>query len=262
MRLLHIASLMLLCFSLFSCSSSKGSLTYFEDLMTVDSVTMAAGKYNIRIVPDDKLLITVQSSTPEAAALYNSATPNYSSLSSVPSLPTYIVNSRGDIKFPELGEIHVAGLTTSEISEKISGLVSKYIRDPRVDVQLINFRVSVIGEVNTPREIDVDRERFSVIDALAAAGDLTPYGDREHIKLIRETDGKREVHTLNINSSELLSSPYFYLKQNDVLVIQPNDVRQDNSKVNQNNSYKLQVLSTLVGTASIIASLIIALTVK
>lgn len=262
MRLSHIASLMLLSISLFSCHSHKSSLTYFEDILKVDSVAMPAGKYNLRIVPDDKLLITVQSSTPEAAALYNSATPNYSSLSSVPSLPTYIVNSNGDIKFPELGEIHVAGLTTMEIAQKISSLVSKYIRDPRVDVQLINFRVSVVGEVTNPREINVDRERFSIIDALAAAGDLTPFGDREHLVLFRETNGQLEKHNINLNSSDILTSPYFYLKQNDVLYVVPNEVIQDNSRVNQNNSYKLQVMSTIVGTASIIASLIIALTVK
>ena len=262
MRLSHIASLMLLGVTLFSCKTHRNSLTYFEDIIPVDSVVMPAGKYNLRIVPDDKLLITVQSSTPEVALLYNSATPNYSSVSSVPSLPTYIVNSNGDIKFPELGEIHVAGLTTMEIADKIRGLVSKFIKDPRVDVQLINFRVSVVGEVNTPREIAVDRERFSVLDALAAAGDLTPYGDRERLVLFRETDGKLEKHTINLNSSEILTSPYFYLKQNDVLYVVPNNIIQDNSRVNQNNSYKLQVLSTLVGTASVIASLIIALTLR
>ena len=254
--------MMLLCIMLFSCNTHRNSLTYFEDIIQVDSITLSPSKYNLRIVPDDKLLITVQSSTPEAAALYNSATPNYSSVSSVPSLPTYIVNSNGDIKFPELGEIHVAGLTTMEIAGKIRDLVSKYIKDPRVDVQLINFRVSVVGEVATPREINVDRERFSIFDALAAAGDLTPYGDREKVVLFREADGKLEKHNINLNSSDILTSPYFYLKQNDVLYVVPNNIIQDNSRVNQNNSYKLQVLSTLVGTASIIASSINAITMK
>ncbi len=97
---------------------------------------------------------------------------------------------------------------------------------------------------------------------MAAAGDLTPYGERSNVMLIRETDGKRTYHRMNLNDSEVLNSPYFYLQPNDVVLVQPNDVRQDNAKYNQNNAYKLTVISTVVSAVSIIASLVIALTVK
>ena len=101
-----------------------------------------------------------------------------------------------------------------------------------------------------------------MLDAIAAAGDLTPYGNRNDVLLIRENNGKREYHRLNLNDASLLSSPYFYLQQNDVVLVTPNDIRQDNAKYNQLNSYKLSVISTIVSSCSIIASLIIALTVK
>lgn len=262
MRLTIIASAFLLSLALFSCKSTKSSLTYFEDIVDTDSTSVPVGNYAIKIAPDDQLLITVASSNPEAVMLYNAATPNLLVKSSTPTLPTYYVDAEGNILFPELGTLHVAGLTTMQLAEDIKTRIEKFVKDPRVDVQLINFRVSVTGEVNQPGTFEVSGERFSIFDALAASGDLTPYGDRQQVILIRENNGQRETHKLNLNSSEILSSPYFYLRQNDVVHVQPNDIRKDTAKFNQNNSYRLQVVSTVTSAASIIASLIIALTVK
>ncbi len=131
-----------------------------------------------------------------------------------------------------------------------------------VKVVLVNFHVNVLGEVLEPGVKAVTTERFSLLDALAAAGDLTPYGERTNIMLIREENGKKTIHRFNLNDSKSLESPYFYLCQNDVIYVEPNTIRKDNAKYNQNNSYKLSVISTVVSAASIIASLVIALTVK
>ncbi|MDE7407013.1 MAG: polysaccharide biosynthesis/export family protein, partial [Muribaculaceae bacterium] len=179
-----------------------------------------------------------------------------------PQQQTYVVNSNGDITFPVIGTLHVAGMTTTQLTKMLEEKISKDVVNPIVYVRIVNFKVSVIGEVKTPGVKEVTRERFSVLDALASANDMTEYGDRSKVILIREENGKRTSHLLNLNDAATLESPYFYMRQNDVLVVEPNNIRQDNSKYNQNNSYKLQVISTVVSACSIIASLVIALAIK
>ena len=252
-----------------SCSTSKDKLTYFKDIEGKESGEFPMGKYSFKIQPDDELYITVTSLLPEATAPYNLPLTNpgyYYTLGSPATeggrQQTYLVNSEGDINFPVIGKIHVAGMTTEELTKFLTEKISADVVDPLVMVRIGNFHVKVIGEVNHPTTIDINRERFSLLDALAAAGDLTPYGERSNVMLIRETDGKRTYHRMNLNDSEVLNSPYFYLQPNDVVLVQPNDVRQDNAKYNQNNAYKLTVISTVVSAVSIIASLVIALTVK
>ncbi len=250
-----------------SCSSSRHSLTYFEGLKDLPDGEMQVDIPLLRIVPDDALLITINSEVPDASAPYNvplfnpqaRATGTYSTTVSQPS---YIVDSRGDTNMPVIGKVHAAGLTTSELAAKITRRVSDNLRDPYVRVELLSFNVHVLGEVNKPQTVKVDKERFSLLEALAAAGDLTPYGDRATILLIRQEDGINRYHHLDLNDAALLSSPYFYLKQNDVIVVEPNDIRKANSRYNQDNAYKLSVISTVVSAASVIASLTIALTVK
>ena len=158
--------------------------------------------------------------------------------------------------------IHVAGMTTSELQNLIAKKISVDVEDPIVKVALVNFRGNVLGEVRNPGTIGVNRERFSILDALGAAGDLTEYAERNNILLIREVDGKKEFHRLNLNDAELLSSPYYYLQQNDAIYVEPNKIRKDNSKYNQNNAFKLSMASAIISASSVIASLVIALTVK
>ena len=110
--------------------------------------------------------------------------------------------------------------------------------------------------------VNVTRERFSVLDALSSAGDLTEYGERSNVLLVREENGKRTAHRINLNSSDILTSPYFYVQQNDYIYVTPNKIRQDNSKYNQNNAFKLSVISTIVSACSVVASLVIALAIK
>ena len=126
----------------------------------------------------------------------------------------------------------------------------------------MNFRVNVLGEVKNPGQIVVTTERFSIFDALATVGDLTEYGRRENVTLIREVDGVRTYHRINLNDANVVNSPYFYLQQNDVIYVEPNKVRKDNSKYNQNNSFRIQVVSTVVSLASVISSLLIALVIN
>lgn len=269
MKLKNISMLLLFVMAISSCSSYKNetSLPYFEDIKASKSGEFAKGDYSIKIIPDDELLITVSSLIPSATAMYNLTLSNPAVREellavSQPQQQTYIVDANGDIQFPVLGKLHVAGLTTQELTQELVTRISKDAEDPIVRVQLVNFRINVLGEVKTPGAISVKKERYSILDALADAGDLTEYGERNNVLLIREVDGKRIYQRLNLNNSEVLSSPYFYLQQNDVVYVEPNEIRRENAKYNQNNAYKISVVSTIVSACSVIASLIIALTVK
>ena len=263
--ILYVVAIVAIAFS--SCTTHITSLPYFEDIKDSISGKFAQGDYGIKIIPDDELLITVTSMVPSATAMYNLTLSNPAMRDDVlattqPQQQTYIVDANGDIQFPVLGKLHVGGLSTQELTKELERLISKDVQDPIVRVQLVNFRINVLGEVKKPGAISVKKERYSILDALADVGDLTEYGERSNVMLIREVDGKRIYQRLNLNKSEVLSSPYFYLQQNDVVYVEPNEIRRENAKYNQNNSYKISVVSTIVSACSVIASLIIALTVK
>lgn len=250
-----------------SCSSPKTSLTYFEDLKGKADGSIPVGHYDIKIVPDDELMITVNSLVPTATAEYNMPLVNPSqrgnaTVNTQPVLQTYLVSQEGDIMFPVLGKIHVEGMTVQELTKYLEGRIGADVENPIVRVELLSFRVNVLGEVNAPGVKNVKTQRFTLLDALAAAGDLTEYGERENVLLIREENGKLTYHHFNLNDSKTMESPYFFLQQNDVVVVEPNKIRKDNSKYNQFNAYKVSVISTVVSAASVIASLVIALTVK
>lgn len=267
MKLKTYALILLTAAAMASCSSTKTTLPYFTDISEIKEGTLPTGDYAPVIKPDDELLITIVSSYPEATAQYNLPISNPATraelkLTSTPRQQTYFVSPEGNIYIPYIGELHVAGLTTEQLRDKIKELVRKEVSDAVVTVQLVNFNVVVAGEVAKPSTINVTRNRFSILDALSAAGDLTPYGQRENVLIIREENGERKFAHINLNSSDILTSPYYYLQQNDYIYVEPNEIRQANSRYNQDNAYKLTVVSTVVSAASVIASLVIALTVK
>ena len=251
-----------------SCSTSKENLAYFENLETVDvSNGIGLNDYGIKIVPNDELKIVVTSQVPEATAAYNLPLANYASNSTVvtassPAIQTYVVDKQGYITMPILGKVQVAGKTTDEVSSAILAEVSKNVKDPFVDVAFVGFKVNVLGEVKEPGSKVVTKERYSIFDALADAKDLTEYGKRDNVLLIREENGTKKFVRLNLNDVSLLESPYFYLQQNDVIYVEPNKVKKENSKFNQNNSFKISIVSTVVSACSVIASLVIALFVN
>ncbi len=267
MNLKPLAILALGIAALTSCSTSKTTLPYFTDISNVEEGSIAAMEYLPEIKPDDELLITVLSSYPEATLFYNLPLSNPGTReglmeTSNAKQQTYVVDTEGNILMPTIGSLHVAGKTVEQIQKEITEIVQKDVKDAIVRVELVNFQVVVAGEVTKPSTVKVTRNRFSILDAIGAAGDLTPYGERSNVLLIREENGKRNFVHLNLNSSEILTSPYFYLRQNDYIYVEPNEIRQANSRYNQDNSYKLSLTSTIVSAASVIASLIIALTVK
>lgn len=248
-----------------SCSSNRTPLTYFEDIDTTASTPIT--DFRVKVEPGDELFISVNSEYPDVTARYNVAQVNPATakttlLSGQPQNQTYIVDSQGDITMPVLGRVHVAGLNTEQIQQNLTERIARDVKNPLVKVSLVNFTIDVAGEVLRPGRIPVNADRYSILDAITEAGDLTPYGKRDNVLLIREENGVRKSVRLNLNDAATLSSPYFFLKQNDYIYIEPSEVRKDNAEYNQNNSFKLSVVSTIVSGCSVIASLIIALSVK
>ncbi len=260
--------MMIAAITLLSCTSTKdNTLAYFKDLALAPSGSLPnpQGDYPICIAPDDELVISITSTVPEATAAYNlpmdnPATRGNLRVSTQPRTQTYIVDEQGYIMLPVLGKFYVKGKTLTQIANVITALVAINVKDPYVRVDIVNFSVDVMGEVRAPQRVYSGRQTFTVLDALAQCGDLTEFGKRENVYVIRTEDGKRNYQRLNLNSSDVFNSPYFYLKQNDVIYVEPNEIRIDNSKYNQNNAFKLSVISTIVSGVSVIASLIIALT--
>lgn len=269
MNIKKIALFSLASLLLASCSSKRDTLSYFQgaDFENL-SIPVNMTEIEPKIEPFDELLITISSLQPELTVPYNLPLINPASaesgfvMSTAIQQATYFVSPQGDITMPEIGTISVAGLTLKQLEEKIAKLVSKEVHDPVVVARIVNYTINVAGEVLKPDQYKITENRFSILDALSKAGDLTPFGDRQKVILIREENGKREAHELDLTNPEILTSPYFYLKQNDYVYVSPNEVRKDNAKYNQNNAYKLSVISTIVSAASVVASLVIALTIR
>ncbi len=262
MMLLVVAMLLLN-----SCSAPKPELVMMEDLIPNRSGVVDLPQSNLRIRPFDELLIVVSSLEPEATAQYNLPLVNLATaaaipLQTTPQQQTYIVNAAGDIDFPILGTIHVAGKTTMELAKELTERISRDVTDPLVRVNFVGYAVDVLGEVRTPGRLTVTTERYSILDALAAAGNLTEFGNRKNVMVIRENNGKAEYYVVDLTKSDIMTSPYYYLQQNDVVMVSPTEVRESNARYDTNNSYRVQVISTIVSAASVIASLVIALTVK
>lgn len=256
----RFASLLLTTFAFASCVTQK-QMTYFRqvDTTTADSVNKVfESQIDPIIKAGDALAITVSALDMEAVVPYNLptvtfASPDTEKLTTTPSQQYYIVDAEGKIVFPVLGTVNVLGLKTTEVANLLEEKLSIQVKDPMVLVRLINAKVTVMGEVNRPGQYTMPNGRMTLLDALGAAGDLSPYGQRDNILVTRETNGKLEFCRLNLNTDELFTSPFYYLQQNDVIYVSPNKVRAINST---NISLWLSMVSTLASTATVIVTVV------
>jgi polysaccharide export outer membrane protein len=249
--------------ALASCGSSK-NVAYFQNS---DSVSLAESRYlyDAKIMPKDVLSITVSTSEDAAAVPFNLTVPTPYTLGqrnsySQAMLQSYIVDNDGDIDFPLLGTVHLAGLTKKEAERHIRDKIRSYMNrkeKPIVTVRMINYKISVIGEVAKPGMFTVANEKISILEALAQAGDLTIYGRRDRVKLIREdATGEKNIHVLNLNDANIINSPYFYLQQNDVVYVEPNDVKALNSSIGPATTLAVSSVGVLVSIVTLIVSLL------
>lgn len=223
-----------------SCADSR-KIAYFNDVQDSALIASRAGIEPI-IQNKDILSIAVSSYSPDAASLFNS--PNETGAAS-PQTAGYLVSQNGTIKFPLLGDLQAKGLTQKELENNIYKLLvdKKLLFDPIVTVRLLNFKVTVLGEVNQPGVVSAPNGQINILEAIGQAGDLTIFGLRDNVILIRQEDENKLVKRLNLNSSDLLKSPYFFLKSNDVIYVEPGKAKV--ASATQGRQILPIVLSTL-----------------
>lgn len=234
-----------------SCQSYK-KVPYLQDAKVVEQTAQQENLYDAKIMPKDLLTIVVSCTSPELAVPFNLtvATQNnvaITSTTSQPILQQYLVDNDGKINFPVLGELRVGGLTKKEAEQLIVEKLKPYIKEtPIVTVRMVNYKISVLGEVARPGTFTISNEKVNLLEALAMAGDMTVWGVRDNVKLIRESaDGKQEIITLDLNSAETILSPYYWLQQNDIVYVTPNKAKARNSDIGSSTSLWLSATSIL-----------------
>ncbi|NML37257.1 polysaccharide export protein [Chitinophaga sp. G-6-1-13] len=236
------ACLLFLGVALFSCSAPR-HVSYFQNAASFGKQPVEKS-YKVNIQNDDLISIMVASKDTDLAVPFNKLNPDGTAYG-------YLVDAKGEIDFPLLGTLQVTRQTTDGLALLLKKrLISEgYIKDPTVIVRLLNFKVSVIGEVTKPGVFPVSTERITILEAIGMAGDLSIYGKRDKILVVREKDGEREMHYLDIQSTDLLSSPYYYLQQNDVVYVEPNKAKA------MQGDYKTRVLPLVLSGVSVLASI-------
>jgi len=244
-------------FLLFSCVSRK-EIVYFQGLETAQHQLEDNVAKNVHIQASDLLTINVSASEPDAAIPFNLTVGTMSQnitgmdqlgLQTRPQMQTYHVNKKGQISFPVLGTIKVSGLSAQDLSDKLAGQLSTYIQEPIVNVRLVNFQVSILGEVNRPGTFDVNDDQISLPKALGFAGDLTIYGKRNNVLVVRQEDQKKSYAYLDLTDPETINSPFYYLQQNDVVYIEPNKAQIQSASYNRNATVYISIASVLVSLA-------------
>ena len=230
---------------LVSCASRK-DVAYLQN---VDSEKNSAEllNYEPRLQKDDLLSIIISADQPEATLPFNmpQIQGNYQINENQDGIKTYLVDSYGDIQFPVIGKVHLAGLSRTDAVKKIENEVKQYITNPTANLRILNYKIAVIGEVNRPGNYKIASERITLLEALSQAGDLTIYGRRNNVLIIRESDGKRTFNRVDMTKADFIESPYYYLAQNDVVVIEPNKTKINASVIGPDVTATLSILSIL-----------------
>lgn len=240
-----------------ACTSSK-KILYLQDVQPLKQQDIE-NQYEVKIHNDDLLAIMVNSKNPELALPFNMPLVSYQmgyQSAYGQKILGYLVDSDGNIDFPILGKIHVAGMTRKELTAYLKQRLidEDYIKDPIVTIQFLNFKISVMGEVNRPGSFDINSDRITLLEALSKAGDLTIYGRRDRVAVIREVDGVRTILYHDLRSSDIFQSPCYYLQQNDIVYVEPNKAKTGQSRINQNNSVSVwtSVISVLTSIVTLI----------
>ena len=261
MKNIHLLFLIAL---LFTACSSVENIAYMQqiDKQLKDVESTSNLLFETRIKPKDLLSITVVSTEPEASRIYNLITPQpqtqssmmgASSIYSQPALQNYLVDNDGNINFPVIGQIHVKDMTIKELETYIKRKIEPAFRDelPIITIRISNFFVNVLGEVNAPGKYQTANERLTIYEGLALARDMTIYGKRDNVKVLREdSDGNKKYYTLNLNDKNIINSPAFFLEQNDVIYVEPNQSRANSSKYGAAESFRISSISVLISLAT------------
>ncbi len=234
-----------------------------QDVEAVNQATQQETLYDAKIMPKDLLTIVVSCTSPELAAPFNLTIASPSNLSiqyttTQPVLQQYLVDNEGKISFPVLGALTVGGLTKKQAEQLIVDKLKPYMKEnPIVTVRMVNYKISVIGEVARPGTFTISNEKVNLLEALAMAGDMTVYGLRDNVKLIREdANGKQQIVALDLNKAETILSPYYWLQQNDIVYVTPNKAKARNSDVGNSTSLWFSATSILVSVVSLLVNIL------
>ena len=246
-----------------ACSVPK-DVVYFQgvDALTPEQVSKMNQAYTSKICPDDLLTITVTAWDPTVVTPFNPpvyayATQGETTTVSSGQLRTYLVDQEGDMI---LQPSFSASLTKQQLSDKMQEMISPYVKDALVNVQIVNYKVTMMGEVSRPGAISVKNDRLSILDAIGQVGDLTINANRKNILVIRDNNGEKEFARLDITEPDIFTSPYYYLQQNDVVYVEPNNAKKRNARYSQAQQYSITVFSSILSAVSVITTVILAIT--
>jgi polysaccharide export outer membrane protein len=263
MNFCKIAVVISLCLSLGACRSSK-QIAYFQDVHSESGEFTITSPTEIIIQPKDKLSIMVSSQDLRLTNLFNlpivsQQVGQEATSATSRGLSGYTVDSDGNIDFPVLGSIHIGGMTREQVAANIKEQLQSHdlIKDPVVTVEFLNLGINIMGEVTKPGRYNIDKDQITILDALSQAGDLTIYGKRENVLVLRKENGTQHVYNINLcSANDVYTSPAYYLQQNDVVYVEPNNIRARQSTVNGNNVRSTSFWISLASLLTTIAVLI------
>lgn len=247
-----ILSLVIL-LSLFSSCASRKDLVYFQPDSTELHTSFELNAPKLQA--GDILAISVTADDVRATIPFNQVSPynNSGTLQNTnPFIPTYAIDVNGEIDFPKIGKIKLAGLTRTQALDKLRSEVGRFIVDPGVSMEVKNFKITVLGEVKTPGSFPINNDRITILEALGLAGDLTINGVRNNVLVIREQNGKKEEFRIDLTKKDALNSPVYYLAQNDVIYVEPNGARIQSSKYTQNTSIFVSIASLIITIVAVV----------
>lgn len=261
-QILKVVSAVLCLVAMSSCKTQEKML-YFQDVEANVSETIK-GEKDIKLQPKDQISIIVNSKDPQLAALFNLTSSRFQTGRTAVSyggngeISGYTLDENGNIDFPVIGNIHVADMTKSQVATFIKSklLENNLVNDPVVTVEFMNLYFSVLGEVNKPGKYMITKDQITLLEAISMAGDLSVYGVRDGIYVVREESGKRITYNVDIRKKNMFDSPAYYLKQNDVVYVQPNRTKTKNSHTGNSTSLMVSATSALVSVATLVVNVI------
>ena len=235
-----------------SCTSRR-DIIYFQDIENFAPGAVDRTRSQVRIIPNNNLLIRVSALNPVAAEPFNVVGSSSGNASiSATSWNGYLVTEKGEINFPVIGKVSLGGLTKAEAESLLENKISQYISNPVVNIRIMNYQVSVLGEVNRPGTYTINDERVSLPQLLSLAGDLTILGERRNIQIFRMENGEKKFYTVDLTSPEIFYSPNYYLQQNDLVYVKPNGTRVRAAGMNQNLSLLITSVTFLIAIYSFV----------
>ncbi|WP_226913044.1 polysaccharide biosynthesis/export family protein [Flavicella marina] len=249
MKLKHLVRSLVLLLFIASCAPKK-KLVYFQGVDALEEVENT--NYSPKIKPDDQLSIAVNSLDPSAAIPFNNFQPTLGVNAANVDLLPYLVAKDGTIDFPQLGSLKVAGLTRLELMELLKQRLEPFLVQPTVNIQILNFTVTILGEVKAPGAYKIDKERISILDAVGLAGDLTVHGMRNNVLVIREHQEEKEFVRVDLTAANLFESPMYYLQQNDVVYVEPNKPKVNSSATSAATGVWISITSLTIAIITLI----------